>query len=99
MSQQVHFHPIGTNVSGGGGYARDHNFLVMWDNGGNECYVGLNEVLSLLAKAEKDGMLPELPKEWWDKTKTLGIEFWHGIEQFKEGDPLEREFAPEYSKI
>tara|TARA_Y100000310_G_C20682661_1_gene816921 strand:+ start:1765 stop:2058 length:294 start_codon:yes stop_codon:yes gene_type:complete len=97
MSQQVHFHPIGSNVSGG--YAQDGKSLVMWDDGGNECYVGLNEVLSLLAKAEKEGMLPNLPPEWWAQTKNLGIEFWHGVENFQEGDPSEREVVCEYSKI
>ncbi len=97
MSQQVHFHPIGSNVSGG--YARDHSSLVMWDSGGNECYVGLNEVLSLLAKAEKEGMLPKLPSEWWDETKALGIEFWLGIEKFDEGDPSDREIISEYTNI
>lgn len=45
----------------------------MWDDGSNECYVGLSGVLSLLAKAEKGENVANLPPEWLVQTKNLSV--------------------------
>ena len=40
-------------------------YLFLMRDKDHEFYIGLNTILSCLAFAEKEGIVPKLPEEWW----------------------------------
>lgn len=40
----------------------------------HEFEIGLRTILSCLALAEKEGAVPELPKEWWSDTRSRHVQ-------------------------